>query len=221
MLQGKIEQALKYTNAYYPQVLRENEQVYFRLRCRKFIEMIRRDAEANIRQEANPEMERKGFSTRAGHRYYGEDEEMVEAGGDDEWGERMDTEDGNDDEDEDDEDDDDGGIPIGRSEAPRVGRLLEEALQYGQELRAEFDGDEHREMARQLDQVFALIAYPNPLKVKEVAHLLDRTGRVAVAEELNAAILSKFLGFLSQYHIHVSLLLSWVLPRRYQNKPIY
>jgi len=181
VLEGKIDQALKCTNAYYPQVLKDNDQVYFRLRCRKFIEMIRRDAEENLRLEANPDLERKGFSARTGHYHGTEDAEMVDDDDDDDgdWGEHMDTEDG----------DRDG-------EVMDVGKLLEEALAYGQELRAEFDGQQQREMAKQLDQIFALIAYPNPLKVKEVSHLLDRAGRVTVAEELNSAILRKFIRLL-------------------------
>jgi hypothetical protein len=37
------------------------------------------------------------------------------------------------------------------------------------ELRAEFREDPRRETTKQLDEIFSLIAYPNPLKVKEVA----------------------------------------------------
>jgi hypothetical protein len=33
------------------------------------------------------------------------------------------------------------------------------------------------------------MAYQDPLNAKEVSHLLDPNGRVAVAEELNSAIL--------------------------------
>lgn len=141
--------------------------------------MIRRDAEENLRLEANPALERKGFSARTGQYHGTEDAEMadndddgMDDGHDGDWDERMDMEDG--------------------ADSPPVGRLLEEALAYGQELRAEFDGNQNREMAKELDQIFALIAYANPLKVKEVSHMLDRAGRVTVAEELNSAILRKF-----------------------------
>ena len=43
-----------------------------------------------------------------------------------------------------------------------------------------------------LKDAFALIAYEDPLNAKEVSHLLDPSGRVAVAEELNSAILCKY-----------------------------
>jgi hypothetical protein len=67
--------------------------------------------------------------------------------------------------------------------------LTEDALLYGQTLQDEYQGDERREVHAALNEIFGLMAYPNPLKEPKVAHLLDRKGRVAVAEELNSAIL--------------------------------
>jgi len=163
ILNGDIDRALKYTKSYYPKVLSDNEQVYFRLRCRKFIEMIRKEAELNLL------IEKKGASrARQGE----DDEVMLEADVHGSWDDQMETEDGID--------------------SAVVSKLSHEALEYGMELRSEFNNDPRREVSKHLDEIFALIAYPNPLKVKEVAHLLDGTGRVAVAEELNSAILSKF-----------------------------
>ncbi|KAM7221104.1 hypothetical protein V8F06_003489 [Rhypophila decipiens] len=154
VLEGDIDQALKYTNAYYPNVLADNEQVYFRLRCRKFIEMIRKEAELNL------VLEQRGVTQKhQPRRYYEqEDEEMFDPA----------------------------------AEVDSIGtlsKLSQDALAYGMELRSEFDADPRREISKHLDEIFALIAYPNPLKVKEVAHLLDRAGRGVVAEELNSAIL--------------------------------
>jgi len=162
ILSGDIDRALKYTKSYYPSVLTENEQVYFRLRCRKFIEMIRKEAELNLL------IDKKSVSrARQGE----DDEEMLEADGHSTWEDQMDTEDGVD--------------------STTLSKLSRDALDYGMELRSEFHADPRREVSKHLDEIFALMAYPNPLKVKEVAHLLDGTGRVAVAEELNSAILSK------------------------------
>lgn len=67
--------------------------------------------------------------------------------------------------------------------------LLAKTIEYGQKLQAEFKDDTRRQVRRTLNEVFSLLAYSNPLQVKEVAPLLDRKGRVAVAEELNSAIL--------------------------------
>ncbi|KAI1389703.1 SPRY domain-containing protein [Hypoxylon trugodes] len=69
-------------------------------------------------------------------------------------------------------------------------QLLTEAIEYGQELQEKFKNESNREITKTLDEVFSLLAYSDPLQAKEVSHLLDRKGRVAVAEELNSAILS-------------------------------
>jgi hypothetical protein len=67
--------------------------------------------------------------------------------------------------------------------------LLQETLLYGQFLQAEFKDDPRREVSKALEDAFSLMAYEDPLNAKEVAHLLDPSGRQAVAEELNSAIL--------------------------------
>jgi hypothetical protein len=72
-------------------------------------------------------------------------------------------------------------------------RLVEDTLAYGRELQAEFKDDQRREVSKALEDAFALMAYVDPLNAKEVSHLLDPSGRVAVAEELNSAILRKSL----------------------------
>lgn len=158
ILEGDIDKALKHMNTYYPHVLEKNEQVYFRLRCRKFIEMIRREAEMNL----------VGGDKRShnGHLHPPEPEDV-----------EMD----------DDVEDFDGQQDQGGSRD-----LTQVALLYGQDLQAEYAGDERSEVRQALEDIFSLIAYQNPLKESKVAHLLDRKGRVAVAEELNSAILRKF-----------------------------
>lgn len=149
----------------YPTVFEQNEQVYFRLRCRKFIEMIRREAEhTSLLEKKNSSRDRHGE----------DDEDMLESDTNS-WDDHMDTEDGVD--------------------SNVVSKLTHEALAYGIELRAEFNNDPRKDVSKQLDDIFALMAYPNPLKVKEVAHLLDATARVAVAEELNSAILRRLYVF--------------------------
>jgi hypothetical protein len=71
----------------------------------------------------------------------------------------------------------------------RYEQLLQEAMMYGQVLMQEYR-DENREYRRTLEQVFSLIAYSDA-KSSVYGHLLDPKGRVAVAEELNSAILGK------------------------------
>lgn len=74
----------------------------------------------------------------------------------------------------------------------RYQSLLSETLHYGQELRVEFKEDRSREVKDALAEIFSLFAYEDPRK-STTAPLLDQTGRVPVAEELNSAILGKLL----------------------------
>lgn len=132
--------------------------MYFRLKCRKFIELIRHEAEINL----------VGGEKR---KQNGHNRPPVGAGA----GEDMEL--------DDDMEDLDGGVH------KPSGDLTEDALMYGQSLQAEYAGDERRGVRTALEEIFSLMAYQNPLKEAKVAYLLERKGRVAVAEELNSAIL--------------------------------
>ena len=68
--------------------------------------------------------------------------------------------------------------------------LMYEAISYGQQLQADYQLDEGKEYKKTLDDIFSLIAYPDPQSSVH-GHLLDPSGRVSVAEELNSAILGK------------------------------
>ncbi|KAI0474507.1 concanavalin A-like lectin/glucanase domain-containing protein [Xylaria cf. heliscus] len=158
ILEGDIDRALLLTNTHYTRVLKNNQDVYFKLKCRKFIEMVRKAAEYG-----------NGNGKKSnGHSYDDMPNEMdVDENG---FSDTM-------------EDD----LMEAQTEP---GALLSETIAYGQALQAEFSNDTRREVVKALNDIFALLAYPNPLQVKEIAPLLDRKGRVAVAEELNSAILS-------------------------------
>ncbi|KAI0595874.1 SPRY domain-containing protein [Biscogniauxia sp. FL1348] len=160
ILEGDIDKALKYTNTYYPRVLEDNSHVYFKLKCRKFIEMVRKSAE----QSAGPGKKSNG------HSYDDIPNEMdVDENG---FSDKMEED----------------GLDLQTDEGSLLAET--ETIEYGQALQAEFKDDPRREVEKALGDVFALLAYENPLQVKEVAPLLDRKGRVSVAEELNSAILS-------------------------------
>ncbi|KAG0646060.1 Ran-binding 9 [Hyphodiscus hymeniophilus] len=167
---GDVEKALKHTNAFYPHVLKDNEHVYFRLRCLKFIEMTRQGAE--LLKHTNSAS--NGIKKANGHNYY---EEYVDHGmelddqsqNNNNW-DKMDTEDST-------------------NNQAEYDRLMGETLLYGRDLAAEFKDDPRREVKKALEDIFALMAYKDPFSSKDVSHLLDPSGRVAVAEELNSAIL--------------------------------
>ncbi|KAF2091266.1 ran-binding protein [Saccharata proteae CBS 121410] len=175
ILEGDIDKALKYTNTYYPNVLPANENVYFKLRCRKFIEMYRTQSGSSG----------KSFKNQSSN---GHDSSAIY---DDVFDSNMDLDDGitlpnaNNNNPW-----DDSKMDTTESENPVVTQtnLLEEMLQYGRELKSEFAHDPRREVKRALEETFALLAYPDA-RESALAPLLEPSERVPVAEELNSAIL--------------------------------
>lgn len=160
ILEGDIDRALKYTNAYYPHVLQDNEHVYFRLRCRRFIEMVRKAAQLNMMNDHKRDNGLDGAP---------QDIDMdMNGSGNPTWG----------------------SVDSAGTELPtELIELESNMLEYGQALQAEYANDPRKEVSKALNEIWALVAYRNPLKEPQVNHLLDRKGRVAVAEELNSAIL--------------------------------
>ncbi|KAL8903112.1 MAG: hypothetical protein Q9171_007514, partial [Xanthocarpia ochracea] len=167
IMDGDIDKAIKRTHAYYPQVLQDQSHVYFRLRCQKFVEMIRQTAELLEMPPAKPT---KSLND---HSLMPMDLEQTEMEVDDpkpeaeDW-DKMDMEVAD--------------ISV------KYHELLEETIQYGQELKQEFQNDASTEAA--FKEIFSLFMYVDPRKSPQ-AHLLDRASRVPVAEELNSAILGK------------------------------
>ncbi|EEU45534.1 uncharacterized protein NECHADRAFT_69522 [Fusarium vanettenii 77-13-4] len=159
ILEGDIDRALKYTNAYYPHVLEDNEHVYFRLRCRRFIELVRKAAQLNMLNETK---------SSNGHGSNAAPQSMdIDLNGSDTAAWEAD----------------------GGENAAELAELERSMLEYGQKLQEEYANDPRKEVSKALNEIWALVAYQNPLKEPQVSHLLDRRGRVAVAEELNSAIL--------------------------------
>lgn len=161
ILEGDIDRALKYTNAYYPHVLQDNEHVDFRLRCRRFIEMVRKAAQLNM---LNDSKKSNGHATEAPH-----DMDLDMNGSESTVWATLDAD--------------------AVENSAELVELERSMLEYGQSLQAKYANDPRKEVAKALNEIWALVAYRNPLKEPQVSHLLDRKGRVAVAEELNSAIL--------------------------------
>ncbi|KAK2756090.1 Ran-binding protein 9 [Arachnomyces sp. PD_36] len=169
ILDGDIDGALKHTNAYYGEVLIENPQINFRLRCRKFIEMMRRCTELQAASAAKRGKSSNGAAAVANNDVFAEDMELddeMHVEGD--WG-HMDMEE--------------------TDYATKYQDLLQEAVLYGQELRLDYPGDEKKEYKKTLDDIFSLVAYDDP-KSSVHGHFLETSGRLPVAEELNSAILA-------------------------------
>lgn len=214
ILEGDIDKALKHTNAYYPSVLRDNENIYFKLRCRKFIEMIRRNNEltAQVHYLASSSPSKRSHASHS-HSQSHNDEYDFEMELDEQLGvhhspptqldpdlspnphsDTTTTYNPNDSKSREDSADDE------ESAQARLNKLTEETIQYGVILKQEFAADPRREVKRALEDTFALIAYENVVE-SHLAPLLEEAGRVPVAEELNSAILGmSYVTVLSEFH---------------------
>ena len=172
ILDGDIDKALKRTNAYYSHVLQDNPQIYFRLRCRKFVEIMRQAAEVLDRSVEKKPKFANGDASAISDDHFEPDMEIDEQlNGNDDW-DRMETEEA------------DNGL--------KYQTLTENALLYAQELDTEFKNDRNKDVKDELENIFAMFCYEDPRKSpSKIAHLLDRAGRVPVAEELNSAILGR------------------------------
>ncbi|KAF2450499.1 SPRY-domain-containing protein [Karstenula rhodostoma CBS 690.94] len=183
ILDGDIDKALKHTTAYYPSVLRDNENIYFKLRCRKFIEMIRLCSELNAQVLPHiiptPPSKRSTASTLNNRNSTATDEYDFEMELDEQLGVHNGAPWG----DDDDEDEDDL-----EAKQKKLQDSTTAMIEYGMELKQEFANDPRREVKRALEDTFALIAYEN-VRESSLAPLLETSGRVPVAEELNSAIL--------------------------------
>jgi hypothetical protein len=169
ILDGDIDKALKHTKAYYATVLESNPQIHFKLRCRKFLEMMRRSTELIPgTATSNPKRRRPdspGLGISDEHAVFDQDMELDDGTWD---GDGMDTEE--------------------PAVAAPFNEVLTEAVQYGQQLCMDYPSDENGGDRKMLEDIFSLVAYPDPLNSVH-GHYLDPAGRVAVAEELNSAIL--------------------------------
>lgn len=166
ILEGDMDKALKYTNAYFPKVLQDNPHILFKLRCRKFLEMMCKCSDSS--------------SAAATEAKRGEEEMEVDDGYSD--GEGMDTEEPR----------------TTVDDTTKFHELLTEAVQYGQQLRMDYPSDEYGGDKQYLEDIFSLVAYPDP-RSSVHGHHLDASGRVAVADDLNAAILGML--FYSEIHL--------------------
>ncbi|KAK9455338.1 concanavalin A-like lectin/glucanase domain-containing protein [Dipodascopsis uninucleata] len=161
VLEGNIDRALKLTDLFYPSVLKENQDILFQLRCRKFVEMMRTLA-ISMSEPSDDSMAIDDFNL-------SESNDKV-------------TNDQNEDEVMDDVDAPD------KEKQAEVNKLLSDALAFGQKLHSSYSSNSLPEVQKSLNDIFALMAYKNPME-SPMAYLLSEEGRVAVAEELNSAIL--------------------------------
>lgn len=202
ILNGDIDKALKFTNCFYPHVLNEsrNKDIHFRLRCRKFIEMMRNYTELSAAAAASPPPPSSN----------GHADGADNGGVDIDASEPIDTQMELDDQlnresappnhpssttspsSSSSDIDMDASQELSPSKASLMAQneLLAQALAYGQELQSTFGSDPRPQIKKQLSDIFAIMAYTNPSE-SVVGGLMDPKGRVQIAEDLNGAILGR------------------------------
>jgi hypothetical protein len=190
ILDGDIDKALKYTQTFYPNVLQDkrNESIYFQLRCRKFVEMMRRYSEL----QAAGSSETGGSN---GHAAPTDDNQMEL---DDQLNREQTLKPNQQQPQLGESDDIDMDTSIASLPKPKSTTApssladsashLTAAIEYGQELQAEFGSDPRPTVKEKLREVFAIMAYVDPQQ-SIVGGLLDRKGRAEIAEGVNGAVL--------------------------------
>jgi len=166
ILEGDIDKALVITREKFANVLVDKPQILFRLQCRKWVELISKAAD--LKAQSDPKSKQKNASNGFGKDSAVEDEFTQDMELDEQPNGKPST------------------AEPGQSQ--QYDQLLTEAMNYGQVLQREYRDEQDGEWNKTLLDIFSLVAYENP---RDSVHgaLLDRKGRVAVAEELNSAIL--------------------------------
>ena len=173
ILEGDIDKAVKHTNAYYPHVLQENPQIYFRLRCRKFIELMRQSGDLLDSSIEKRTRSINGHHTTVSEDDYEPDMDIDEPTKDsDDW-DRMDTEDAD-------------------NELSGIRYSMQMSLvDYARELKTEFRENKSKLVMATFTDIFTMFGYEDPRK-SPVGYLLDSKQRVPLAEALNSAIMGTF-----------------------------
>ena len=209
MLDGEIDVALNLTEALYPDVFKENPDICFRLRCRKFVELMRQSHESPSGAAAEAGRTARNGRSNGFEQPMALDDELapivhldMELDDEDDSAAQSDS-------DHDMEADDAAGAG-GRPQT--ASDFMKETMAYGTVLGQLYKDDRTKDQA--LKEIFSLFAYQDP-KNSPAAPILDVGGRVPVAEELNSAILGESaLPVLRNGRLTASSCLGQVLGRR-------
>lgn len=207
VLRGDVDSAITQTQRHHPVVMeREQGLMLFKLRCRKFVELILEASEAMKRVQA-------------------EDKERQEALAREREAEKLlhDVESGMDESGAMDVDDPSPEAHLPSSDMSLPSRdtdhraqsassilartALHTAIEYGQSLETDYKHDVRPEVRGHLKRTFGVVAYADPLAAGgEVADMAGQEARSRLANELNQAILGTFR-LISQHRF------TYVLPR--------
>lgn len=146
-------------------MLDENPHIVFRLKLQKYFELIRKTIDLQNPEPAKSSTATNGHGNHAESDVFESTMELDEANDGEEW-DKMETEEA--------------------TSSLRYHEMIQEAMNYGQMLTREYRDDSAKK--KFLDEAFSLLAYDDA-KSSIHGHLLESSGRVPVAEELNSAIL--------------------------------
>ncbi|KAJ1953674.1 hypothetical protein IWQ62_005936 [Dispira parvispora] len=171
VLRGDIDQAIQLTRTHYPEVLCDNELMCFQLRCQKFVELIRRSGGAQTVDKLDENFV-AGFDAPSDDAMETEESATGLTLADTApSGEKL------------------AKAPASSEEsAVTAGNALREALRCGRQLRMDYGEDRRKVVVDTLDNIFSLLAYPEPVH-SPVAYLLDEQKRKELVHSLNEEIL--------------------------------
>ena len=193
VLGGKIDSAIEAVQKHYPKVLEtEDHFIFFKLRCRKFVELILETSEIKKKIKALRERDDRR-------------KDRAETWIDDEM--NMDI-------------DDDASVPLPYRpssnetlnvmtssysahdgvDASELDDLvvqyetaLNEAINYGQTLSKNYQSDPRPELQQLCKKTFGIVAWEDPLEAGgSIADIVGHNSRIALAHEVNQAILSRW-----------------------------
>lgn len=95
-------------------------------------------------------------------------------------------------------------VPAARQTRVTQNSLLNEAIEYGKELKAEFSSDPRPAVKQMLQDIFALLGYSN-IRESIISGLIDSKGRAEIAEDVNAAILGMIHENLTLYNSQANI----------------
>lgn len=162
VLDGDMDSALEMLERLFPEVLKNHESLLFRIRCRKFVEMLRICADMQAQKEtSNNHTASAPTETDVSI----EDIAMKNSSVDSNAKSMTDE------------------------QVARIDETLQKAVQYGQSLQSLYADPSNTLYTAGLKETFSLLAYPDPRNSPEVSHLFDASIRNQIAEDINRAIL--------------------------------
>lgn len=168
VLEGDIDGALKFLNVFYPQILEDNSIILFKLRSRKFVELIRKSIPGNIDIEMTDAVT-SNASNVSTTELTAESNNIMPV-----------------------TDATSSSLSSSSSNTDNNGSnsSILVAIEYGQKLRQDYKNDERPFVVEHLSNIFSLLAYEDPSTSREFSYLLDREELIPLAEELNSTLLA-------------------------------